>query len=216
MRYLAALLDIDGTIIDSNDAHAAAWVTAFAQHGRTVAFDDVRSRIGMGGDKLLRELAGLDAESAEGRAIAAARKTVFTAEHLPRLRPTPGARPMIQWLKDQGARIAIATSATEDEVSGLLRAAGVDDLVDHVASADDAAESKPDPDIVVAALKKSGAAKDQAVLIGDTPYDIEAAARAGIATIALRTGGWADGDLRNAIAIFDDPADLLAHRERFE
>jgi HAD superfamily hydrolase (TIGR01509 family) len=216
MRYRAVLLDIDGTIVDSNDAHAAAWVKAFALHGRPVTFDDVRRRIGMGGDKLLRELAGLDAESPEGRAIAESRTAIFINEYLPDLLPTPAARPMIEWLQEEGVRIAIATSASKDEVSGLLRAAGVADLIDHVASADDAEESKPDPDIVLAALTKSGAAREQAVMMGDTPYDIEAAARAGIGTIAFRTGGWSDSDLRSAIAIFDHPADLLAHRAQFE
>ena len=116
---------------------------------------------------------------------------------------------MIEWLRGHGVGIAIATSAEADEVNGLLRAAGVDDLVDRVASSDDADESKPDPDIVLAALNTSGHPKDRAIMLGDTPYDILAAAAAGIETIAFRTGGWSDRDLANAAAVFDDPEDLV-------
>jgi HAD superfamily hydrolase (TIGR01509 family) len=211
MHYDVVLLDIDGTIVDSNDAHARAWETAFAQHGRAIPFERIRPLIGMGGDKLLDRLAGLDSESAEGKRISAARAAIFAGEFLPTLRPTPGARSMIQWLKREGATITIATSATRDEVRGLLDAAGVADLVDHVTSSDDAEASKPDPDIVVAALKRSGGSPRTAVMFGDTPYDIEAASRAGIGTVAFRSGGWVDAELRGALAIYDHPQALLAH-----
>jgi HAD superfamily hydrolase (TIGR01509 family) len=210
MRYDVVLLDIDGTIVDSNDAHARAWEEAFARYGRAIPFERIRPLIGMGGDKLLERLAGLDSGSAEGKRIAAARASIFT-DFLPTLRPTPGARTMIEWLKSEGATITIATSAAGDEVAGLLEAAGVADLIDHVTSSDDAEESKPDPDIIVAALKRSGGPKRAAVMFGDTPYDIEAAGRAGVETVAFRSGGWADAELRGAVAIFDHPQALLAH-----
>jgi HAD superfamily hydrolase (TIGR01509 family) len=211
MHYDVILLDIDGTIVDSNDAHARAWQQAFAQHGRVIAFERIRPLIGMGGDKLLARLAGLDSEHAEGKRIAEARAAIFARDFLPSVRPTPGARAMIEWLKREGATITIATSATGEEVDGLLEAAGVADLIDHVTSSDDAEESKPDPDIMMAALERSGPPKRAAVMFGDTPYDIEAAARAGIDTIAFRSGGWVDAELRGALAIFDHPQALLAH-----
>jgi HAD superfamily hydrolase (TIGR01509 family) len=211
MRFDLVLLDIDGTIVDSNDAHAHAWVQAFARHHREVRFEDVRPLIGMGGDKLLARLAGLDSEEGEGQRIAEDRATIFAREFLASLRPTPGARRMIEWLKDEGATVTIATSAKAGEVDGLLKAAGVSDLIDHVTSSDEAEESKPDPDIVVAALKRGGPPRRGAVMFGDTPYDIEAASRAGIAAVAFRSGGWKDDDLRGAAAIFDHPAALLAH-----
>jgi HAD superfamily hydrolase (TIGR01509 family) len=211
MRYDAVLLDIDGTIVDSNDAHARAWVKAFARHGREIAFERIRPLIGMGGDKLLQQLAGLDSEKGEGRRIAEDRAKIFASEFLPSVQPTPGARRMIEWLKSEGVTITIATSATGDEVDGLLKAAGVSDLIDHVTSSDDADKSKPDPDIVVAALKRSGVPQRAAVMFGDTPYDVEAASRAGIDTVAFRSGGWPDSDLRGAVAIFDHPAALLEH-----
>ena len=212
MRYTVAVLDIDGTIVDSNDAHARAWVEALALHGRVVDFHSVRKLIGVGGDKLLRQIANIDSDSVEGRRISASRRSIFRAEHLPSLRPTRGARRMIEWLRREGVVIAIATSAQAAEVNGLLKAAGVDDLIDRVASSDDADASKPDPDIVTAALQKSGASRDSAIMVGDTPYDIEAATAAGISTIAFRTGGWADEDLSSALAIFDDPEDLVTGR----
>jgi len=206
-----ALLDVDGTLVDRNDAHARAWVKAFAQHGRDIPFERIRPLIGMGGDKLLERLAGLDSETGTGQRIADERKKIFAAECLPSLRATPGARPMIEWLKREGAAITIATSATRGEVDGLLKAAGVHDLIDQVTSSDEAEDSKPDPDIVVAALKRSGRPTRGAIMLGDTPYDIEAASRAGIGTIAFRCGGWNDNDLRGAVAIFDHPEALLAH-----
>ena len=126
MRYTVAVLDIDGTIVDSNDAHAKAWMQAFAQYGHAVDFHEVRKRIGMGGHKLLRQVAGIDCESAEGRRISASRRSIFSADFLPRLQPTPGARHMIEWLRHEGVVIAIATSAECEEVNGLLKAAGVD------------------------------------------------------------------------------------------
>ena len=213
MRYTAVLLDIDGTIIDSNDAHARAWVKAFQQHGRAIAFPPIRSRIGKGGDKMLAEVAGLDSEEGEGRSIAAARTTIFKADFLPALKPTPGARAMLEWLRGEGVTVTIATSATADEVGDLLRQAGVEDLITSTATSDEAEASKPDPDIVLAALRKSGADRAHAIMIGDTPYDIDAATAAGIRTIALRCGGgWDDEALGQAIAIYDHPADLLAHR----
>ena len=211
LRYDVVILDIDGTIVDSNDAHAHAWVKALAQHGHDVNFDGVRSRIGMGGDKLLKQLVNIDSESAAGRAISESKRSLFASDYLPALQPTPGARPLIEWLKTQGAVVTIATSATEQEVSGLLRAADVGDLIDAVASSDDAEESKPDPDIVNAALKRSGGSKECAIMIGDTPYDIEAATAAGIDTIAFRSGGWPDTALKHALAIFDHPEDLVTH-----
>lgn len=202
------LLDVDGTLIDSNDAHARAWVGALAAHGYVIPFDQVRPLIGMGGDKLLPQLAGLDAESSEADRIAETRKELFAAE-LPSLRPTRGARALLELLRDEGLELVVATSAAAEEVQAILRQAGVADLIEEAASAGDAERSKPDPDILQAALKKAGRHPGQCVMIGDTPYDIEAASRARMPTIALRCGGWwNDADLRDAMAIYDDPADL--------
>lgn len=210
--FKTVLFDIDGTLVDSNDAHARAWVRVLEEHGRRVEFERIRPLIGKGGDKLLREVTGIDSESDEGHAISARRAEIFTHEFLPQLQPAPGARRLIESLRDGNYTLGIATSAKADEVTGLLRLAGVDKLFDETTSSDDAERSKPDPDIVRAALVRSGARAIDAVMIGDTPYDIESGQRAGVGVIAFRCGGWwSDADLNGAIAIYDDPQDLLEH-----
>ena len=209
LRFESALFDVDGTLIDSNAAHATAWTRALREHGRYVDLGHVRPLIGMGSDKLLPAIANLDAESPEGRAISS-RKSELFEEVLPDLRATPGARALLEYLLHQGVDVVIATSAGNQEMDALLRQAGLDDVVDKRVSKADVADSKPDPDIVCAALAKIQSEPASTVMVGDTPYDVEAAARAGVASIALRCGGyWFDRDLRGAMHIFDDPRDLL-------
>jgi phosphoglycolate phosphatase-like HAD superfamily hydrolase len=208
------LLDIDGTLIDSNDAHARAWVDSLREHGYVIRFEQVRPLIGMGGDKVLPQLTGLDPESGEAERMGATRSELFLDRELPTLRPTRGARALLEHLLAQGHELVVATSAKTDEVRALLEQAGVSDLIRLASSADDADRSKPDPDIVQAALRLSGSQAAHSALIGDTPYDVEAAARARVPAIALRCGGWWDDEaFAQATAIYDDPADLLAHFE---
>jgi len=208
-RYDAVLLDIDGTLVDSNGAHAAAWSDAFANHGRHHPPEQIRPLIGKGGDKLLRELASLDHESGEGKKISEERADIFKIRHLRTVEPTPGAAAFVEWLMKSRLTVVVATSARQEEVKALLAICGGQALVKDATTSDDAERSKPDPDILVAALEKSGASPDRAIMIGDTPYDIEAARRAGVATIAFRCGGWDDANLQGAIAIYDDPRQLL-------
>ena len=210
-RYEAVLLDIDGTLVDSNGAHAAAWSDAFAAHGRHHPPDEIRPLIGKGGDKLLRELASLDDETGEGKKISEARAKIFRKRYLPALEPTPGAAAFVGWLLESRLTVVVATSAKQEEVKALLTICGGQALVKDATTSDDAERSKPDPDILVAALETSGASPARAIMIGDTPYDIEAASRAGLATIAFRCGGWDDARLQGAIAIYDHPQDLLDH-----
>ena len=206
----AVLLDIDGTLIASNDAHARSWVAAFSAHGYDVPFQRVRPLIGKGGDKLVPELTGLDADSGEAERIGESRGAIFREQELPTLRATPGSRDLLVRLRDAGLLLVVATSAQADEVTAILEQAGVSDLIEFASTSGDAEHSKPDPDIIRAALRKSGSLATQSVMIGDTPYDIEAAARAGVPTIALRCGGWwDDAALAGAVEIHDDPAGLL-------
>ena len=204
------LLDVDGTLLDSNDAHARSWVEVFRRHAMEIGFERVRPLIGEGGDKLLPQLTGIDAESPEGKALSRERRQIFLGEYLPALRPTRGARALVERLKAKDLRVVIATSANGAELDALLRQAGVDDLIERATSSDDGA-SKPDPDIVRAALGEARLAPEDAAMVGDTPYDIAAARRAGVRTIALRCGGWwSDAALAGAAAICDDPAALAA------
>jgi HAD superfamily hydrolase (TIGR01509 family) len=208
------IFDVDGTLIDSNDAHTRAWLEAFAEHGITVAYDPVRRAIGMGGDKLMPIVSGLQEDSPEGKKISERRKEIFKRSWLPRLQPFAGTRALLDRLAQDGFVLAVASSASNSELHALLDVAGVSDLIPTRTSSDDADRSKPDPDIVSAAIERTGCAKDRALMIGDTPYDVEAATRAGIDIIALTCGGWRREDLAAARAVYADPADLLAHYDR--
>ena len=209
----AVLFDVDGTLVHSNDAHAHAWVRAFAEHGIEVPFDAVRRLIGMGGDKLMPRVSPIAEESPAGQEIAGRRKEIFKRECLPQLRALPGAAELVSAVKARGYVVVAASSAKKEELGPLLQVAGAEALMDATTSSDDAEESKPDPDIITAALKRAGVGATEAVMIGDTPYDIEAATRAGVSTIAFRSGGWQDADLEGAIAIYDHPRDLLEQIE---
>jgi HAD superfamily hydrolase (TIGR01509 family) len=208
--FTAALFDVDGTVIDSNDAHAEAWVQSLREHDIRADLSRVRPLIGKGGDKLLCEVAQIKDDSPLGQRISRRKKDIFD-RYLPRLKPTAGVRPLLEFLRGHHITRVVATSADDQELDQLLKQAGVGDLFQRQASKDDADESKPDPDIVHAALARARSDPDETVMIGDTPYDVEAAGRAGVATIALRCGGhWSRDDFRGALAIFDDPASLLS------
>ncbi len=210
-RLRAVILDVDGTLIDSNAAHAQAYVDAGKELGYAIDFEKVRRLIGMGGDKLLPRAVGLQEDSEEGSRITERKKEIFRERYLPTLKPTPGARQLLHRLRDDGVKLVVATSAKKDEMKGLVEQAGIADLIQDATSASDAEESKPDPDIVQAALDQADFPTEQVVMIGDTPYDVEAATRAGVRIIGVRTGGWGDEDLRGALAVYEDPADLLEH-----
>ena len=215
LAFETVLLDVDGTLVDSNGAHAQAWAQALREAGVAVEIDEVRRVIGMGGDKLLPALANVGEDSPRGQAISRRKKHLFETL-VPDLQPTRGARALVEFLRDSGIAVVIATSADDQELESLLKRADVADLIPKRASKDDASQSKPDPDIVEAALARAEATSEEAVLVGDTPFDIEAAHRAGIGCLALRCGGhWSDTALAGALDIFDDPADLLRRwRER--
>jgi len=209
----ALLFDVDGTLVDSNDAHAHAWVAAFAENGIAVDFAHVRRCIGMGGDKLMVTVSGVEEHSPAGSAIGKRRSEIFAERFLPHLKPFRDAGRLVAELKGRGYTIVAASSAKRDELQPLLRVAAAETLMDASTSSDDAANSKPDPDIVRAALKRANASPTDAVMIGDTPYDVEASRRAGVPMIAFRCGGWADFDLKGAIALYDGPWDLLSGLE---
>ena len=210
----AVLLDIDGTLVDSNDAHALAWIDALEEGRRDVTFDRVRRLIGKGGDKLLPELTGIANESLRGKEIAQRRSEIFHKKYLPDLRPFPGTRALLQRMHDEGLRLVAATSAREDEMQALLEKTGAANLFYRATSSSEAERSKPDPDIVQVALRKAKCRPSAAIMLGDTPYDVEAARKAGVRIVALRSGGWSDEELNGAIAIYDGPQSLLSEYDR--
>ena len=207
------IFDIDGTLVDSNDAHAQSWVDTFVEAGYDVPFGVVRPLIGMGADKLLPKTIGIRHDSEEGQKLINRRSEIFRKKYLPNLCPLEGSRALVLRVRSDGLKAIVATSAKEEELKGLLEAAEVADLMQERATASDAKRSKPDPDIVEAAIEESGISPEKLVMIGDTPYDIEAAARADVRAIGFRSGGWSDDALSGAVEIYDGPADLLARYE---
>ena len=205
------IFDIDGTLVDSNDAHAQSWVDTFAVAGYDVPFVAVRPLIGMGADKLLPRTIGIKHNTAEAKKLTKRRSEIFRERYLPQLRPFKGSRELVLRVRSDGLKAIVATSAKDEELKGLLKAAQVEDLMQERATASDAKRSKPDPDILQAAIKESDTNPENVVMIGDTQYDIEAATRARVRTIAFRSGGWTDEGLKGAVEIYDGPADLLAH-----
>jgi HAD superfamily hydrolase (TIGR01509 family) len=205
----AVIFDVDGTLVDSNDQHARAWVEALAEYGYKVPLDQVRPLIGMGGDKVLPILTGLAADEPKARKIGERRDAIFTDRYLPQVRPLPGARDLLLRLKADGLKLAVASSSEKELLKRLLNIVGAPDVFEKTASGDDAEDSKPDPDIVHAALKGLRQPPDVVAMIGDTPYDVEAALRAKVKPIALRSGGWNDEDLGGAVEIYDGPQDVL-------
>jgi HAD superfamily hydrolase (TIGR01509 family) len=206
----AILLDIDGTLIDSNEAHAKAWLEVLVEEGVDTSYDQIREKIGMGGDHLLPLVSGIEETSALGQKISKKRGELFRQKYLPTLKPFPQTRELLETLKARGIELVVATSASKQDLEKLLEQAGIADLLKKKTSSDEAESSKPDPDIIEAALAKTSCPKARVRMLGDTPYDIEAARRAGIETIAFTCGGWRAQDLQKAKDIYDGPSDLLA------
>jgi len=207
----AVIFDVDGTLVDSNDAQARSWVDALKEFGYSVPYEKVRPLIGMGGDKVLPETIGVQKDSEKGKQISKRRSEIFKEKYLPNVKPFPDAQKLLDRMRERGLKLAIATSAQPDELRPLLQIVGAADLIEDKTSARDVKSSKPDPDVMQVALKRVGYPPNEVVMIGDTPYDIEAARKVGVGTIAFRCGGWSDSDLAGAIAMYNDPADLLAH-----
>jgi HAD superfamily hydrolase (TIGR01509 family) len=207
----AVIFDIDGTLLISNEAHAQAYIEAASMLGINADFTQIRSLIGKGGDKLIPEAFGFEQDSTLGKELNELKGKIFKTRYLPGLQPAPGTRPLLSRLHVGGVRLAVATSGDKASADALLERAGVKDLIDDMATADDVDASKPEPDVVHAALRKLDFPVSRIVMVGDTPYDVQAAQNAGVQIIAVRCGGWGDGQLQRAVAIYDDPAEILAH-----
>jgi HAD superfamily hydrolase (TIGR01509 family) len=209
----AAIFDMDGTLIDSNDHHARAWQDVFHEYGREVGFQEVRDQIGKGGDELMPVFLNKADIAARGEEIEARRAEIFARRYLPQVQAFPEVRALFERLIDDGVQVALASSAKADELEKYQKIAGIEDLVSVETSSDDADRSKPHPDVFQAALGKAKVSAKDAIAIGDTPYDAEAAGKAGVRTIGFLCGGWSEADLRKAgcFMIYRDPANLLEH-----
>lgn len=209
----AVLLDVDGTLVDSNDLHAQSWQAVLEDHGYATSFAQVRALIGMGGDKLVHALTGLPAHDPLAQRMVAERQARFLSDYAPHVRALPGARALVERILAAGQRLIVASSANHRELSALLARANLQRLLPDATSADDAAQSKPAPDIVQAALARLRVRASEAALIGDTPYDLKAALRAGVAFVGVRSGGYDDHALRGARAVYRDAQELA---DRYE
>jgi HAD superfamily hydrolase (TIGR01509 family) len=208
----AVLFDVDGTLIDSNDLHAVAWREAFLHFGVDLPLEIIRGQIGKGGDNLIPALLPPELVKVRKEEIETYRSELFKRDYLPRVVPFPGVRDLFERLRADGKRIVLASSATAEEVRFHLGLIGAEDLVEATTSADEVEHSKPDPDIFAAALAKVAPLGPADVLVvGDTPYDIEAAAKLGIRALGFRSGGFPEQVLRDAGAaeLYDGPRDLL-------
>jgi HAD superfamily hydrolase (TIGR01509 family) len=206
-----AVLDIDGTLVDTNYQHAIAWYRAFRQSGIVLPIWRIHRHIGMGGDQLVEALTDSGVEREQGDEIRDAEKKLYF-ELIDEVEPMEGSRELIEDLKRRGHTVVLASSAKDDEVDHYLDLLNARDLADAWTTSGDVKETKPQPDLVNAALERSGGSADEAVMVGDTPWDVRAAENAGVKTLTVRTGGFGDDELRDAgaIEVFESVADLRA------
>ena len=213
----SVIFDVDGTLVDTVDMHAEAWQRAFHEFGKELEFQAVRDQIGKGGDQLMPVFLSQEELERFGKGLETRRGEIFKNEYLPRAQPFPNVRELFERIRSDGKRVVLASSSPRDELEKYKKIANISDLLEGETSADDAESSKPEPDIFEAALDKLGRPEPSScVVIGDTPYDAIAAARAGLRTIGVLCGGFPIESLRGAgcIEIYLDPTDLLAHYEQ--
>jgi HAD superfamily hydrolase (TIGR01509 family) len=190
-----AILDVDGTLVDTNYQHAIAWYRAFRQHDKLLPIWRIHRHIGMGGDQLVAALAGEEWDEEHGEDVRTAEKALYMAL-IEEVEPLDGARRLIEDLKERGHTVVLASSAKESEVDHYLDLLDARDLADGWTTSADVDATKPEPDLVKAAIAKAGGG--EAVMVGDTTWDVEAAKRAGVDTITVLTGGFSEAELRDA------------------
>ncbi|HYP54027.1 MAG TPA: HAD family hydrolase [Pyrinomonadaceae bacterium] len=207
------IFDIDGTLVDSVDLHARAWQEAFARFGKNFSFEEVRYQIGKGGDQLMPFFLSEEELGRFGEELEKYRGDIYKREYLPRVKGFPRVRELFERIRADGKRIALASSANGDELGTYKKLARIEGLVEEETSKDDAERSKPHPVIFLASLAQLGdPPREEVLVVGDTPYDAEAAGKARLRTMGFLCGGFPEEDLRRAgcFEIYEDAADLLA------
>ncbi|HSH38841.1 MAG TPA: HAD family hydrolase [Chthoniobacterales bacterium] len=212
----AVIFDLDGTLVDSNDLHAEAWQETFRRYGKEIPYADLRRQIGKGGDQYLPVFLDPREMQEMGPEVEKFRADLFKRKYLARVKPFPRVHELFQLLRDKGKRLALGSSGNSDEVTHYAELAKISELFETQTTKTDVDHSKPRPDVFLSALRLLGTPADETIVVGDTPYDVEAAKKASLQTIGLRCGGFPEDELRasGAIAIYDDPADLLESYHR--
>ena len=212
----AAIFDLDGTLVDSNDLHAEAWQEAFRKFGKEIPYKELRAQIGKGGDQYLPVFLNPVEMQQMGDELSAFRAELFKEKYLERVRPFPRVRELFERLRHDGKRIALASSGNSDEIDHYVKLAEIEALIDARTTKSEVRHSKPEPDVFLETLNQLHVPAQEAIVIGDTPFDVQAAKKGELPTIGVLCGGFSEDELRNsgAVAIFQDPADLLAGLSR--
>ena len=210
-RPRAVLLDVDGTLVDSSYVHTLAWWQALREHGRIVPMARIHRAIGLGSDRIVDHLLG-EHRSGDDEAVVASHGALVAAWH-ERMVPLPGARDLLRRCQDAGLTVVLSTSAGARDVAALRAVLDADEYVDEVTTSADAERSKPDTDILDAALERIGVPPTECVFVGDAVWDVEAARRVDMPCIGLECGGTSAHELREAgaVATWETPSDLVAH-----
>lgn len=215
MPIKAILFDIDGTLVDSNEAHVKAWQRAFRSENFEISQAAIREQIGKGGDNLVPSLLPELPDDVRDR-LSQAEGDIYRRDYLPYVLPFFGAKEILRAAADAGQQVILASSASRPEIDHYVDLLEARSLLSGTTSKDDVGHSKPCPDIFAAALERSGCAADEAIVVGDTPYDIDAARSAGLSTLAVLSGGFSKERLKSAgpVAIYKDVAAILAEYDR--
>ncbi|HEX3849623.1 MAG TPA: HAD hydrolase-like protein [Polyangiaceae bacterium] len=206
----AVLMDIDGTLLNSSEAQTQSWLRILQDFGYDVEYRQVRARIGIGQDRLLRELCGVSEASPRARRMLPARELMLRSYYLPKVEVFPQAHQFLARVQRGGAKLAVVTSLPRSEALALLGRGRLLTEIDHVICKEDAVQSKPAADGVLAALDRMRVRPDQAIMLGSSPYDLAAAHAAQVPSVALKSAGWPDSTLLDAVGVYKDLADLLS------
>lgn len=211
----AVIFDIDGTLVDSVEAHARAWKQTFDHFGKHVSLEQIRKEIGKGSDQMLPDYFSPTELERMGKGIDEYKTDVFKREFLPHIRPFPRVRELLLRIHSDGCKVSLASSGSTDDMNYYKRLMNVEDLIEEGKTGDDVKRSKPHPDIFSAALKALGLEAHEAIAVGDTPYDAIAANKIHLRTVGI-TGFWTEAQLLESgcIEVFKSPADLLEHYDQ--
>lgn len=214
----AVIFDVDGTLVDTVDLHTQAWVEAFKQYGYDIPYQELRQQIGKGGEKIVADFTTPEAFEKVGNSITEFRKEFYQENLLWQARPFDRVSDLFKRLKADGIKIVLASSARQGTLDRYIKVLKIEDLIDGVTSSDEVEQSKPEPDIFAAALNKLEAVEaTEAIAVGDSPYDAQAASAIDLRPIGVLCGGFSEASLKEAgcVAIYQDPADLLNNYEKF-